>query len=147
MTNYNCTNCDSQITSNEQAMLVLEKAGVRATAPRIILLCLLHCKGTPCHMTAEKLYEKSIIADSKVSLATVYNTLRTFTAAGILREVNTDSSRVYFDTNVSDHHHFYNERTGELADINENLLQGIKLPPLPAGSKLQSIDLMIRIRS
>lgn len=147
MVDQKCMTCDIRTISNERAIATLEKAGLRATAPRVILTCLLFCDEKHNHITAEELYEQSIEANCRVSLATVYNTLRAFTAAGILRQVNTDCSRVYFDTNPIEHHHFYDEKTGKLINIGENLLQGLKLPPLPEGTQLKGVDLLVRISS
>ena len=147
MADQKCMTCATRTVSNERAIAMLEKAGLRATAPRVILTCLLFCDESHNHITAEELYEQSIEADCRVSLATVYNTLRAFTAAGILRQVNTDCSRVYFDTDPAEHYHFYDERTGKLINIGDNLLQDIKLPPLPEGAQLKGVDLLVRIRT
>ncbi|MDQ7019318.1 MAG: Fur family transcriptional regulator [Robiginitomaculum sp.] len=147
MADQKCTTCATRTLSNERAIAMLENAGLRATAPRVILTCLLFCDEKHTHITAEELYEQSIEADCRVSLATVYNTLRAFTAAGILRQVNTDCSRVYFDTDPNEHHHFYDEKTGKLINIGENLLKDMKLPPLPDGTTLKGVDLLVRISS
>jgi Fur family iron response transcriptional regulator len=147
MTDQKCMDCPEQTLSNERAVAVLEAAGLRPTAQRVILTCLLFCKGMHRHITAEELYERSIVAGSKVSLATVYNALHSFTKAGIIRQIATESTKVYFDTNPEEHYHFYDESTGELINIDENLLKGLKLPPLPEGTTLCGIDLLVRIRS
>ena len=81
-----------------------------------------------------------------VSLATVYNTLHQFTAAGLLREIAVDGAKIYFDTNVSEHHHFLNEETGELLDIDDGLMQLGKLPPSPKGLRVARVDIVIRLR-
>jgi len=147
MADQKCMTCDIRTISNERAIATLEKAGLRATAPRVILTCLLFCDDKHQHITAEELYEQTIEANCRVSLATVYNTLRAFTSAGILRQVNTDCSRVYFDTDPEEHHHFFDEKTGKLINIGENLLENLKLPPLPDGTKLKGVDLLVRISS
>ncbi|PHS27324.1 MAG: hypothetical protein COA84_04535 [Robiginitomaculum sp.] len=139
--------CPEQTLSNERAVAVLVAAGLRPTAQRVILTCLLFCKGTYRHTTAEELYARSIKAGCKVSLATVYNTLHSFTKAGIIRQIATDSTKVYFDTNPEEHYHFYDESTGELINIHDDLLKDLKLPPLPKGAILCSVDLLVRIRS
>jgi Fur family iron response transcriptional regulator len=80
-----------------------------------------------------------------VSLATVYNTLNQFTEAGLLREIVVDAGRSYFDTNVSDHHHFFHEGTGMLADIPGSDVVVSLLPPPPAGTTIRRVDVIVRI--
>src|SRR5262245_7982586 len=84
----------------------LRKAGLRPTRQRLALAQLLFGRGDR-HVTAEGLHEEAVGAGMPVSLATVYNTMHQFTAAGLLREVTVDGTRTYFDTNTGDHHHFY----------------------------------------
>jgi Fur family iron response transcriptional regulator len=83
---------------------------------------------------------------SKVSLATVYNALHRFTAAGLLREVVIDSSRIYFDTNIDAHHHFFDPASGELHDVPAQAVRIAKLPKLPRGRELDRVDVVIRLR-
>ena len=84
---------------------------------------------------------------SKISLATVYNTLHQFRSAGLLREVVVEAGRAYFDTNVTDHHHLYIESTGELSDIPGDLVAQDALPAIPHGFTVDRIDVVIRLRS
>ena len=137
--------CADLSKNMERAIEILDLAGLRATAPRVLLTCLLFCDENDCHVTADALYEKAKAAGAKVSLATIYNTLRLFSSVGIIRQVAVNSGQVYFDADTSEHQHFYNEKTGELINIKENLLAGINFPPLPEGARLLSVDLMIRI--
>ena len=81
----------------------------------------------------------------RVSLATVYNTLHQFIAAGLLREVVVDPGRSYFDTNVSDHHHFYFEETGQLQDIAGDRVGVAELPAPPSGTAIRRVDVIIRV--
>ena len=81
-----------------------------------------------------------------VSLATVYNTLNQFKAAGMLREVAFEGDRTFFDTNTSNHFHYYLEDTGELVDIDTDDLKVIGLPPLPSGTQVDRIDVIVRLR-
>ena len=81
-----------------------------------------------------------------VSLATVYNTLHQFTAAGLLREVVVEPGRSYFDTNRHDHHHFFNETSGELTDIPADTLRLSGAPVLPDGLELEQIEVIVRVR-
>ncbi|RUW21354.1 transcriptional repressor, partial [Mesorhizobium sp. M1A.F.Ca.IN.020.06.1.1] len=84
----------------------VREAGLRPTRQRIALADLLFAKGDR-HLSAEELHEEAIAAGVPVSLATVYNALHQFTQAGMLRILAVEGSKTYFDTNTSDHHHFY----------------------------------------
>jgi Fur family transcriptional regulator, iron response regulator len=95
---------------------LLREVGLRPTRQRVALGWLLFAKGDR-HLTAEMLYEEASRAKIAVSLATIYNTLHQFTSAGLLREVTVNGSKTYFDTNVSDHHHFFIENEHNLVDI------------------------------
>ena len=97
-------------------------------------------------MTAEHLHGEAQARSIRVSLATVYNTLHQFTAAGLLREVVVEPERSYFDTNVSDHHHFFCESTGHLQDIPGELVTVGQLPQPPEGAEIFRVDVIIRIR-
>ena len=94
----------------------LRHSGLRPTRQPLALAKLLFGRGHR-HVTAEELHEQALAASVRVSLATVYNTLHQFTAAGLLRSVTVEGSRSYFDTNTVDHHHFYCEEGGTLVDI------------------------------
>ncbi len=95
---------------------MLRKVGLRPTRQRMELGWILFAKGDR-HLTAEMLFEEASKARVPVSLATVYNTLNQFTDVGLLRQVAVDGSKTYFDTNVSDHHHFFVEDANALVDI------------------------------
>ena len=97
-------------------LALLRQVKLRPTRQRMALGWLLFAKGDR-HLTAEMLYEEANRAKIAVSLATVYNTLHQFTDAGLLREVAVNGSKTYFDTNVSDHHHFFIESEHNLVDI------------------------------
>jgi len=120
-------------------------AGLRPTRQRVALGELLFGGGDR-HVTAERLFEEATAAQLSVSLATVYNTLHQFTAAGILREIAVDGARVYFDTNTSDHHHFLFEDDGELYDIPGSTMAGLNLPSPPSGLKIARVDVVVRLR-
>jgi Fur family iron response transcriptional regulator len=123
----------------------LSAAGLRPTRQRLALASLLF-NGSDRHVTAERLFDEATAARLSVSLATVYNTLHQFTTAGLLREIAVDGAKIYFDTNVSEHHHFLNEETGELLDIDDGLMQLGKLPPSPKGLRVARVDIVIRLR-
>jgi Fur family iron response transcriptional regulator len=123
----------------------LRAAGLRPTRQRIALARLL-LDGADRHVTAEQLHGEASAAAIPVSLATVYNTLHQFTAAGLLREVVVEPGRSYFDTNVEDHHHFFCETTGMLQDIPGASVTVAQLPLPPQGSEIHRVDVIIRIR-
>jgi len=101
----------------------LYKVGLRPTKQRILLANLLMGDGKHQHFTAEDLFEKAKISKLKVSLATVYNTLHSFSDSGLLNKVIVDGSRCYFDTRLDNHSHFYWEATGKLTDAPGNFLE------------------------
>jgi Fur family transcriptional regulator, iron response regulator len=123
----------------------LRYAGMRPTRQRIALGWLLFAKG-PRHITAEKLYDEASAARVAVSLATIYNTLHQFTRAGLLREIAAEGAKTYFDTNVSDHHHFMFESSNRLIDIDRSEIEFAKLPPVPEGMEVARIDVVVRLR-
>lgn len=98
------------------------------------------------HLTAEMLYEEASKAKVPVSLATVYNTLHQFTDVGLLRQVAVDGSKTYFDTNVSDHHHFFVEGDNELVDIPSADVVFGSAPTPPEGYEIARIDIVVRLR-
>jgi Fur family iron response transcriptional regulator len=122
----------------------LRDAGLRPTRQRLGLAKLLF-EGSERHVTAEALHSEALQARLPVSLATVYNTLHQFTGAGLLREVVVDSGRTYFDTNTGDHHHFYFEHDGTLADIPGEGIEVRGLPQAPDGGLVRRVDVIVRI--
>ena len=98
------------------------------------------------HVSADQVLEQVNAAGSRVSKATVYNTLGLFAQKGILREVNVDPSRVFYDTNNSRHHHFYNIDTGELSDIDPAEIPVDQLPDAPEGSVIDGVEVIVRVR-
>mgnify|MGYP001793653821 FL=1 len=124
----------------------LAGAGLRPTRQRMTLAGLLVGDGQDRHVTAESLFEAASNAGEKVSLATVYNTLRAFCDAGLVREITVDGSKSYFDTNMTDHPHFYWEDNASLTDAPAEELEICKLPEAPAGAEIASVDVVIRLR-
>jgi Fur family iron response transcriptional regulator len=124
---------------------MLRDAGLRPTRQRIALGRLLYAKEDR-HVTAEILHEEAMLARVPVSLATVYNTLHQFTEAGLLRELAVDGSKTYFDTNVSDHHHFLVEGENMLTDIPEDTIGVSNLPEAPEGMEIARVDVVVRLR-
>ena len=123
----------------------LRAAGLRPTRQRVALAQLLF-DAADRHVTAEQLHGEATAAAIPVSLATVYNTLHQFTAAGLLREVVVEPGRSYFDTNIDDHHHFYCESSGMLQDIPGAAVTVGHLPQAPAGTEISRVDVIIRVR-
>ena len=124
---------------------MLREVGLRPTRQRLALGWLLFAKGDR-HVTAEMLHEEAIRARFPVSLATVYNTLHQFTEVSLLREVAVDGSKTYFDTNASDHYHFYVEGHNELVDIPEAEVAVGRLPQPPEGFEVARVDVVVRLR-
>ena len=124
----------------------LASARLRPTRQRMALAEALVGDGHHRHVTAESLFERVQRTGGRVSLATVYNTLRAFCDAGLLQEVTVDGSRSYFDTNTHDHPHFYWEDTHELTDAPVDQLKIMQLPEVPEGAEIASVDVIIRLR-
>lgn len=122
----------------------LRAAGLRPTRQRLALAKLLFDSGDR-HVTAEMLHAEVLNANVRVSLATVYNTLHQFTSCGLLREIVVDASRSYFDTNTSDHHHFFMEDSGDLMDIPGDEIVVSKLPAVPDGRQIKRVEVIVRV--
>ena len=122
----------------------LRDVGLRPTRQRISLGWLLFAKGDR-HITAEMLYEEAMRARVPVSLATVYNTLHQFTEVGLLRQLAVDGSKSYFDTNMTDHHHFFVEGDEQLIDMPMEIAVG-ELPKAPPGMEIARVDVIVRLR-
>ena len=123
----------------------LRRVGLRPTRQRVSLGWLLFAKGDR-HVSAEMLYEEAIRAREPLSLATVYNTLRQFSEAGLLRQVSVSGPKTFFDTNVSEHHHFYNEDDETVVDIPGSTIQVAGLPQAPEGMEISSVEVIVRLR-
>jgi len=123
----------------------LKEAGLRPTRQRLALARLLF-DGPNRHISAESLHNEAIQAKLPVSLATVYNTLHQFTRAGLLREVVVEAGRSYFDTNTSAHHHFYMVDDGTLVDVPGDEVEIARLPQVPNGQTLDSVEVILRVR-
>ena len=123
----------------------LKGVGLRPTRQRVALAGLLF-RNDDRHVTAEQLHQEALGENVRVSLATVYNTLHQFTDAGLLREVVVEAGRSYFDTNVSDHHHFFLVDSGSLVDIAGEHVAVATLPDAPHGTTVERVDVIIRLR-
>ena len=123
----------------------LRAAGLRPTRQRLELAAHLFA-GSDRHVTAESLHDEVMGAGIKVSLATVYNTLHHFTAAGLLRQVVVDAARGYFDTNIGDHQHFFLEDEGTLIDIDGDAIRVAGVPTPPTGMTVDRVDVVVRVK-
>ena len=124
----------------------LKSVRIRPTRQRLALAKLLFDCGDR-HVTAEALHGEAQAAKVRVSLATVYNTLHQFMAAGLLREVVVEAGRSYFDTNATDHHHFFFEESGILQDFSGDAVSLHSVPKPPTGTKISRVDVVVRVRS
>ncbi len=123
---------------------LLRSADLRPTRQRIALAHLLF-GGEDRHVTAELLHEEVSKSGERISLATVYNTLHQFQRAGLIRELAIDGAKTYFDTNTSNHNHFYIEQEGEVIDIPSQGLNVEGVPEPPAGMRISHIDVVVRL--
>jgi Fur family iron response transcriptional regulator len=122
----------------------LRAAGLRPTRQRLALAKLLF-DSCDRHVSAEQLHGEAVSHSIRVSLATVYNTLHQFTAVGMLREIVVDAGRSYFDTNTSEHHHFFYEESGRLEDIPGHEIAVGKVPSTPDGAPIRRVDVIVRV--
>jgi Fur family iron response transcriptional regulator len=123
----------------------LRHSGLRPTRQRVALAGLLFAKGDR-HLTVEELHEEAVTAGVPVSLATVYNTLHQFTEARMIRVLAVEGAKTYFDTNISDHHHFFVEGLNEVLDVPISNLSIGNLPEPPEGMEIAHVDVVIRLR-
>jgi Fur family iron response transcriptional regulator len=134
-----------EVMSRPQIRAMLRQAGLRPTRQRLALAELLFAKGNR-HLSAESLHEEALLDKVPVSLATIYNTLHQFTGAGLLREVAVDGSKTYFDTNTSDHHHFFVEDDNQVIDIPPGEMGVDSVPEPPPGYEITRVDVVVRLR-
>jgi Fur family iron response transcriptional regulator len=124
----------------------LASADLRPTRQRVALAALLVGDGKHRHFTAESLFASAKDVGEKVSLATVYNTVRAFCDAGLVQEVTVEGSKSYFDTNTHDHPHFFWEDQQILTDAPAEELEITRIPQAPDGAEIASVDVVIRLR-
>ena len=117
---------------------------MRPTRQRLSLARLLFARGDR-HVSAEQLHAEARAVKVSVSLATVYNTLNQFTSAGLLREIAIEGERSFFDTNTSNHNHYFIEADGSLLDIPGNSIRVDGLPEPPDHLRIAHIDVVVRL--
>ncbi len=132
------------VRSNELQKL-LQANGILPTSQRLEVADVFLSR--PQHVSAEQIIEMLEARGSRVSKATVYNTLRLFSEHGLAQELNVDPSRMFYDSVTRAHHHFFNTDTGELVDIEPHEIRIESLPELPSGTEAAGVDVVIRIRN
>ena len=133
------------LDSYNKAINALKRNDIRPTKQRMILAKLLFEKGRR-HITAEELYDEVKKDNRKISLATVYNTLKQFTNINLIREIVVDQNRSLYCTNNESHYHLYIEDEGKIIDIPTKNID-LNIPSIPACLKLHNIDVIVRIRT
>jgi Fur family iron response transcriptional regulator len=133
------------MTNDAEVEARLRAAGVNPTPQRVEIGSLLF--PAPVHLSADQILHRLRDAGCRISKATVYNTLNLFTAQGLLRAISVDPDRLVYDSNTTSHHHFYNEDTGELTDIEQWAVGVPGIPTPPAGTRAESIEVLVRLRS
>ncbi len=131
--------------SDEDIIALLQQHDIQPTSQRKLITRLLFTRCT--HLSADEVFRLINTNDQSVSKATVYNTLGLLAEKGVVREVIADPTRIFYDPNTEPHHHFFDVATGELTDISADQIHVTGLPPLPAGAKLEGVDVIVRLRS
>ena len=124
----------------------LRSSGLRPTKQRIEICKLLFDRKDTFHFTINDLsnYLKSITVDT-ISLATIYNTIHAFKEKGYLKEISINSDKTYFDTNISNHHHFFDENKKELKDLSDKDEGKVKIKKTLPGKKIKSIEVLVKV--
>tara|TARA_B100001029_G_C15048421_1_gene448866 strand:- start:116 stop:538 length:423 start_codon:yes stop_codon:yes gene_type:complete len=138
-----------QIMDQKKAIISkLRTSGLRPTKQRILIARNLFERKKTFHFTVETLdKEVNKKGNEKISLATIYNTVEAFTKAGHIKEILTSKSKSYYDTNIKSHHHFYDEETKELTDIDYRQVKLSKVPQPPKGKKIKNLEVVIRLQN
>ena len=136
------------MTKNCNFIEKLREAGLRPTKQRVKICEILFNREKTFHFTINDLAKKiSEDLNQKISLATVYNTVHAIKKKGYLKEIAINSDKSYFDTNTSDHHHFYDEDTNELIDCDQNDIDSINIKNNITGKKINSVEVLIKVAS
>ena len=131
---------------NNEFIDKLRSSGLRPTRQRLKLCKVLFNRSTTFHFTINDLKKQiSEKLNEKISLATIYNIVHAFKKKGYLKEISINSDKSYFDTNTSSHHHFFDESTNELIDLQENEIGNIKLKKTLPRKKIKSVEVLVRI--
>ena len=133
------------MSAYNSAINKLEKNGIRATKQRRVLAKLIFDKGKR-HISAENLFDEVKKDERKISMATIYNTLKQFTSLGLIREIVVDQNKSLYCNNNQSHYHLYIEDEGKVIDIPTQNID-LDIPSIPACLKLHDIDVIVRIRT
>ena len=134
--------------SSPEYIKKLRKSGLRPTKQRIKICEVLFDTKKTFHFTISDLVKLiEIRANEKISLATVYNTIHAFEKKGYLKEISINSSQTYFDTNTSNHHHFFDEKQKELIDLEDVDIDPVKIKKRIPGKKIKSVEVLVKIDS
>jgi Fur family transcriptional regulator, iron response regulator len=136
------------MNQNTEIVNKLRSSKLRPTKQRIRIAEFLFKREKTFHFTVENLnkYLNKKDNSENISLATIYNTVDSFKKAGHLKKILTNNNTSYFDTNISSHHHFYDDQTNELTDINFNDVEVTKVPHAPKGKKIKEVEVIISLQ-
>jgi len=133
------------MSNNDLFIQKLRSSGLRPTKQRIEICKFLFDRHKTFHFTINSLSNFFKNKSKKISLATIYNTIHAFKNKGYLKEISINTDKSYYDTNVTNHHHFFNESTKELIDLNDNDVGKIKINKSIPGKKIKSVEVLIKI--
>jgi len=134
-----------ETTNSENIVERLQEKDIYPTPQRVEIAQILLAK--PQHLSADQVLQAVNKGSAVVSKATVYNTLGLFADKGLVREVIVDPSKVFYDSNMSSHYHFYNVDTGRLSDVSADSLAIGEIPTTPSGTEIDGVEVIIRVRN
>ena len=143
--NFIVIGCDSKSGTRRNSREMLCSVGISPTSRRVEIADLVFQRQQ--HMTAEEVYEQLNVGSRHVSRATVYNTLKILVDHGLLRQVTVETSRVFYDSNVSPHHHFFDIDSGELKDIEAEQFEILGIFDPPPGKSVAGVNVVVRLKS
>ena len=124
----------------------LRSSGLRPTKQRIEICKFLFNRKNTFHFTINDLNtDLKNFSKKKISLATIYNTIHAFKKKGYLKEISINSDRTYFDTNITNHHHFFDESNNQLIDLEDKHIEKIKINKIIPGKKIQSVEVLVKV--
>ena len=133
---------------NSEFIEKLRSSGLRPTKQRLKICEVLFNRDKTFHFTIHDLATQiSKQLNEKISLATVYNTVHAFKDKGYLKEISINSDKSYFDTNISNHHHFFDEDTNELIDCNDDVIEKVNIKKNLTGKKINSVEVLVKVAS
>jgi Fur family iron response transcriptional regulator len=133
---------------NSEFIDKLRSSGLRPTKQRLKICEVLFNRDKTFHFTIHDLaIQISKQLNEKISLATIYNTVHAFKDKGYLKEISINSDKNYFDTNISNHHHFFDEDTNELIDCNDDVIEKVNIKKNLTGKKINSVEVLVKVAS